>query len=214
MKSYWSLLIEQLKDFNYMLLMIFATITLFAAFYDDSKYAFLESFSIYFAVLLASLATAGCIYTKNSQFLSLKEEIQNEECKVMRGPMATTQNILVKDLVVGDIVVLEAGDKVPADCVLVKEMDMFVDQSFLYHGETNMEKQCSNDGVNDDQNPDAILYAGSSIMAGAGHALVCCVGQRTIYQKENPSFDMEEATNMTPLETKLSNLEKVISRYA
>lgn len=51
-------------------------------------------------------------------------------------------------------------------------------------------------------------------MAGAGHAIVCCVGPRTIYQKENPAFDMKEATNQTPLEIKLDNLGKVIGRYA
>lgn len=86
------------------------------------------------------MATAGCEYSKNKQFLNLQEEIQNEECKVIRGPLASSQNIKVSDLVVGDILVLEAGDKVPADCILVKEMDMFVDQSFLYARETNVEK--------------------------------------------------------------------------
>mmetsp|Transcript_116892 Transcript_116892/g.162364 ORF Transcript_116892/g.162364 Transcript_116892/m.162364 type:complete len:125 (+) Transcript_116892:833-1207(+) len=51
-------------------------------------------------------------------------------------------------------------------------------------------------------------------MAGAGHAIVCAVGPKTIYQKENPVFDMEEATNKTPLETKLDHLSKVLGRYA
>lgn len=51
-------------------------------------------------------------------------------------------------------------------------------------------------------------------MSGAGHAIVCAVGPRTIWQKENPTFDMKEATNKTPLETKLDNLSKVLGRYA
>lgn len=46
---------------------------------------------------------------------------------VLRGQYGTTQEILQTDLVVGDVVMLQAGDRVPADCLLIEEMDMFVD---------------------------------------------------------------------------------------
>jgi len=47
---------------------------------------------------------------------------------VLRGHMGTSQTIYCKDLVVGDIVLLGEGDRVPADCILIQEMDMKVDQ--------------------------------------------------------------------------------------
>jgi Ca2+-transporting ATPase len=52
----------------------------------------------------------------------------NEKCVVLRGQYGTSQTVYVKDLVVGDVVIFDQGDRVPADCMLIEEMDMKVDQ--------------------------------------------------------------------------------------
>ena len=57
----------------------------------------------------------------------LKEEIKNDTVSVLRGAMGTTQTVYSRDIVVGDIVLLNEGDRVPADCILIQEMDMKVD---------------------------------------------------------------------------------------
>jgi Ca2+-transporting ATPase len=49
----------------------------------------------------------------------------------------------VRELVVGDILELKNGDRVPADCILVEEMNMKIDQSFYYPGQVNVEKEQS-----------------------------------------------------------------------
>jgi len=67
-------------------------------------------------------------------------EILNEKSTVFRGQTGTSQEIFSNQLVVGDIVLLSAGDKVPADCILIEEMDMYVDQSIIFPGEERIEK--------------------------------------------------------------------------
>lgn len=90
----------------------------------------------------------------------------------------------VSDLCVGDVLLLEAGDRVPADCLLIEEMDMHVDQTSVYKGQESAsmaEKQCSKDnGANHIQNPDPCLLSGSLIRTGCGKAVVCAVGKCTL----------------------------------
>ena len=119
---------EQFTEFFNKLLLIVATIALFFSLYSATPYKWMDSVSIYLAVLLVCVISATCEFGKNKQFLKLQSEILNETCTVLRGQYGTSQQIYVKDIVVGDIVVLQAGDRVPADCFLIEEMDMFVDQ--------------------------------------------------------------------------------------
>ena len=61
-----------------------------------------------------------------------REEIEREEVQVIRGQYGLAYTTYVSELVVGDIVLLQAGDRVPADCLLVEEMDMKVDERYYY----------------------------------------------------------------------------------
>ena len=128
------------------------------------------------------------------------------------------QDILVSDLVVGDIIVLEQGDRVPADCLLVQEIDMFVDQSYYTGGvdeeQRNVEKQCSYGNVQEDQelNPDPILLQDSIIMSGSGKAIVLATGKRTLREKhikkkiDAGEHALEIGKKVTPFQTKLNLL--------
>jgi len=74
----------------------------------------------------------------------------NEKVTVLRGQYGTSQTIFVKDLVIGDIILLNEGDRVPADCLLIEEMDMKVDQKHYSPDALNSEntvKQCSYNDV-------------------------------------------------------------------
>mmetsp|Transcript_65509 Transcript_65509/g.90552 ORF Transcript_65509/g.90552 Transcript_65509/m.90552 type:complete len:226 (-) Transcript_65509:1982-2659(-) len=92
-------------------------------------------------------------------------------------------------------------------------MDMFVDQSMYFVGETNAEKQASN-GQNHEQNPDPILLTGSLIMAGAGKAVVLATGERTLLEVENEGKQLKFGEEMTPIQIRLQKLAVVISKYA
>ena len=146
---------------------MFAALQLFASFYSEANFAWLQSVSVAFAVIFAALISSICDYGKQKQFLNLQAEIIKQQITVLRGQYGTSQSVFVKDLCVGDIVLLEAGDRVPADCLLIREMDMFVDQSHFFAADDShcAEKQCSTSmGANHLDNPDPILLAGSLVM--------------------------------------------------
>lgn len=211
--SYWSLMKDQFSDTNVQILLLFATISLVCSFWSTVPYKYLESVSIYFAVFFAAIIASTCDYSKNKQFVNLQQEIKNEKVCVLRGQSGVTQQIYVRDLVVGDIIVLEAGDRVPADCLLVQEMDMFVDQSMYFIGETNAEKQASN-GENHYLNPDPILLTSSLIMNGSGKAVVLAVGKNTLNEVENEGRHLKFGDDFTPIQIRLQKLAVVISKYA
>lgn len=85
--------------------------------------------TIYLGVFAANLIASYCDHQKNKQFLGLKDEINKEQVVVYRGAMGTTESVSVRHLVIGDIIHIQQGDRVPADCVLVDEMNITVDQT-------------------------------------------------------------------------------------
>lgn len=113
------------------------------------------------------------------------DEINNQKVIVTRGARGNSTSIAIRDLVVGDIVDLNQGDRVPADCVLIEEMGIKVDQSIYYtevknpkeRGKhVNCAKETSMNDENGDNhrtNPDPFLFSNSKVMTGQGKALVC-----------------------------------------
>jgi magnesium-transporting ATPase (P-type) len=150
-RTFWQILWDQFDERYIQILLVFATVSLVVSIFTKSENGanskkWLEAISIYFAVLFAAMVQTFCDWGKEKQFLRLQNEIQNEKVTVLRGQYGTSQTVLSKDLVVGDIVLLNQGDRVPADCILVQEMDMHVDQQSFFPdmmGSENTVKQCS-----------------------------------------------------------------------
>ena len=149
----------------------------------------------------------------------------NEKCVVLRGQYGTSQTVYVKDLVVGDVVIFDQGDRVPADCMLIEEMDMKVDQRFFYPDEEGSEmvtKQCSYLDIEEDiaKNPDNILLQDSIVMTGNGKAVVLAVGPHTLKEKElredmqSNKYALQIEKDETPFQAKLRILAEIIGAYA
>jgi len=118
-----------------------ASLYLAFSIFSNSTTAYIESLTIYSGLFFASLVSATCDYIKERQYLKLKDEINNAHVTVYRGAYGTVQSIPIRQLVVGDIVDIHQGDRVPADCVLIEEMNITVDQSMYYPGQINVEKE-------------------------------------------------------------------------
>lgn len=222
-RSFWAILWDQLDEFYVQLLIIVATILLLLSLGPEApEYKWVESFSVYFAVIFACFIQTLCDWGKESQFLKLQGEIQDQKVTVLRGQYGTTQRILANQLVVGDVVLLEAGDRVPADCLLIEEMDMFVDQSYynVVDNEHNVEKQCSTqDPTEDEANPDPMLLADSLVMAGSGKAVILAVGKNVLKETELGEGEARDAKlriehKETPFQSKLTILSKIVGTWA
>ena len=196
-----TLLARQFEDSNVIFLIWAATAYLVLSAFSASTTAYIEALTIYSGLLFAALCSAACDWVKERQYLKLKDEINNQEVTVWRGAYGTCQSIPVRDLVVGDVVDIHQGDRVPADCILLEEMNITVDQSAYFPGQTNAQKENSayygahpNDPHaevdNHKQHPDPFLFTDTKVMTGQGKALVCCVGPNTVLATKRKPKDL------------------------
>lgn len=164
------------------ILLVAATLTLIIGLFNDlskdtTSYQWVEGASIYFAVAFITLFTTACDYLKEKQFLKLHDQVKNQEVSVVRGQYGLSQPCLVSDLVVGDVILVETGMRIPADCVLIDGMDITVDETIYNEGRTMIvSKTISKGEEHHRENPDPFLLANSLIMTGSGRAVVCAVG--------------------------------------
>ena len=117
---------------------------------------------------------------------------------VVRGYSGLSETCLASQIVVGDIITIEAGMKIPADCILIDGIDVECDET-MYKGCVNRVKKAIYDGKGQDDNPDPFLLCRSFVTAGCGRAVVCAVGKRTRWYAENPVEDLEDDNEKTPL---------------
>lgn len=191
--SFIRLVFESLNDPIIKILLIALCIKIIFLFHDSNIY---ETLGIAISIFLASFISAISEYGSEKAFEKLEEENNNINVKVLRdGNKIITK---MDDIVVGDIVYLESGDKVPADGVIVKG-EIVVDESYLT-GET-IEK---NKSVNDE------VYMGSIVNEKSAILRINLVGEKTYYGKI--ASDIQEKSNPSPLKMKLTDLAKFISK--
>lgn len=200
--TFFRLFIETLGDPIIKILLLALSIKTIFLFKD---FDYFETIGIVIAILVASLISAISEYGSNKAFQSMQEESSKINVRVKRNKSLT--EISIDDVVVGDIIVLTSGDRVPADGVLVKGK-LSVDESSL-NGETKevYKEYTNNLNVILDKNK---VYRGTTIYDGEAEVLVTKVGMETLYGKMAKVLIDEEETS--PLKLRLTNLAKIISR--
>ncbi len=173
-----------------------------------------EPVGIAIAVLLATLVSTFSEHRNENAFQKLQEEASQILCKVYRDGFI--REISVNDLVVGDCVLLQSGDKVPADGVLA-DGELKVDQSVL-NGETaEAKKSVMPDGHSETEtamdflNPYKI-FRGAVVCSGSAVMRVTTVGDKSVYGQIAGELQQGDDRD-TPLKVKLGNLAKGISRF-
>ena len=81
---------------------------------------------IIFALIIIFVTTM-VDYIKDSRFVTLQQMLKDEQISVIRGKAFQTRTISVWDLVVGDVILLDSGDRVPADCIIIQQENIKVD---------------------------------------------------------------------------------------
>lgn len=167
-----------------------------------------EGISIVIVAILLVTIIAMTDYLKDKKFIELSANIKEESVPVIRGKLGATQSISVWDVVVGDVVLLETGASVPADCLIIESQDLVVDEPIKHEtAEGNLEQTRD---VNK-SHMDPCLLAGSIIKKGQCKAIVCCVGENSTRGIQESKLDTDKDT---ALQTKLDNLEKQFIKYA
>ena len=199
--TFMHLLLESLGDPIIKILLIALAIKVVVLFRDFDWY---ETIGILIAIFLASFISSISEYGSEKAFSRLQEEQLKTTAKVRRSGKII--EIPSGEIVVGDIVMLSSGDKIPADGYLVKG-NLSVDESAL-NGETKEAKKLSkNCPVISDNNR---VFRGSVVYNGEAEMLVRFIGDNTILGKI--SQELQEVVPESPLKIKLRGLAKTISR--
>ena len=188
------LFIESLSDPIVKILLIALGIKLLLIFNKNDIY---ETVGIAIAVFLASLISVISEYGSEKAFEKLNEENNNIKVKAIRNKKKCVINI--EEVVVGDIILLESGDKVPADGVII-ESSLILDESSLT-GESKEKEKHVNDNV----------FMGSIVTSKTAIIKVTKVGEQTYYGKI--AIDIQEEKSDSPLKLRLRNLAKLISIF-
>ncbi len=199
--SFLRLLIESLGDPIIKILLIALAIKVVVLFKNFDWY---ETIGILIAIFLASFISSISEYGSEQAFNRLQEESVKTLVKVRRNNII--KEIPLNEVVVGDIVLLNAGDKIPADGYLVKG-NISVDESAL-NGETKeAKKESTYTAEVSNKNK---VYRGSVVYSGIAEMKVTLVGDNTIYGKI--SQELQEKVPESPLKTKLRGLANTISK--
>ena len=191
--TWMELFLGSFNDTTLIVLIVSAIVSLAVGVYDNPQHGWIEGAAILFAVLLVAIVTATNDYEKESQFQKLNAVKEDVCIQVIRN--GNTISINTKEIVVGDIIKLNAGDKIPADGILVSGSDVTCDQSGLTGESIDIEKNHENDNF---------LLSGTNISSGYCTMLVIAVGVQSRYGKLRASLTTE-ATD-TPLQEKLDTL--------
>ena len=173
----------------------------------------IETCGIFLAILLATLVSTYSEYSNENAFQKLQEEASRIRCKVWRD--GEPVEIHIDDIVVGDAVILEAGDKIPADGILLSG-DVKLDQAAL-NGESEEahKKIAPQDFLWDDNNIDFLdkyrLFRGSVVVEGTGVMEAVKIGDASVYGKLTQELKDDERDS--PLKLKLKGLAKSISKF-
>lgn len=175
-----------------------------------------ESFTDVFIILAVVLINAvlGVVQeSKAEKAIEALQKITAATSKVLRDGRPVT--VKSEDLVVGDVVLLEAGDAVPADCRLIEAASLKAEESALT-GESVPVTKCAEklcaDGEKDVPLGDKknMVYMGSSVSYGRGVAVVTAVGMDTEMGKIAGALAAAKDED-TPLQKKLNQLSKILS---
>lgn len=174
---------------------------------DDSgaKLEWIEGVTIAVAILVIVFGQAINDKVRNKKFVKLNEKKQDRLVAVVRS--GKTSVISVFDILVGDLVRLEAGDVVPADGVLVEGFSVQCDESPLT-GESDLVEKTPAQEAEARGSGDYLIQSGTMVEHGVGMYLVTAVGVNSTYGRIRMSLrnDVEE----TPLQQKLGRLAKQI----
>ena len=175
-----------------------------------------ESFTDVFIILAVVLINAvlGVVQeSKAEKAIEALQKITAATSKVLRDGRPVT--VKSEDLVVGDVVLIEAGDAVPADCRLIEAASLKAEESALT-GESVPVTKCAEklcaDGEKDVPLGDRknMVYMGSSVSYGRGVAVVTAVGMDTEMGKIAGALAAAKDED-TPLQKKLNQLSKILS---
>lgn len=158
----------------------------------------IEGFGLLIFLIVVNVIITGFDFIKDDRFLKLQKILKDEKVSVIRGKAFQTRSISVWKLVVGDVIMLNAGDRCPADCLVIESSELCVQEV-----EPELEKR--------DSTSYPFINAGSLIKSGSAKVLVAVVGEKSSRGTKEAKLNMNEDS---PLNQKLDAIASRLMLFA
>ncbi len=209
-EGFWEKLLSNFGDPMIKILCVALIINIIFAFLGQTEWY--ESVGIALAVILATFVSTFSEYRNENAFQKLQDEASKIKCKAYRNNEVT--EISIDDVVVGDCIILQSGDKIPADGNLI-DGNINVDQSVL-NGESKEAKKKAIPNDYQEEEMDFLnpyqVFRGTIVCSGNGIMEVTTVGDKSVYGKIASELQLDDDRE-SPLKVKLSNLANGISKF-
>ncbi|MDR1635514.1 MAG: calcium-translocating P-type ATPase, PMCA-type [Bifidobacteriaceae bacterium] len=207
-QSFWSKLLGNLGDPMIKILLVALAINVVFAFMGEAEWY--ESVGIAAAVIVATMVSTLSEYRNENAFVKLQEEASRISAKTWRDGRLV--ELPIDQLVVADVVLLQTGDKVPADG-WVAAGEITLDQSALNGESQEVTKTAAPEAPEEPDFLDASsVYRGSVVLSGDARMVVGTVGNASVYGGIAAELATTDSRD-SPLKVKLSDLAKGISRF-
>ena len=200
LNTFIELLCDALSDTTLVILLIAAAVSIVVGTIENPKSGYAEGVAIYIAVFLAASISAFNDYSKQIAFRSLEQSAQSDE-RVSALRNGKIESINPVDVVIGDILVLQPGDLIAADCILLTKNIFIESDEASLTGETKSVKKSIDS--------DPFLLSSCLVVQGEQcHALVIGIGVSSQWGRIKENLVIEPVN--TPLQDKLAEMTKVI----
>eukprot|EP00008_Paramoeba_atlantica_P013334 CAMPEP_0201482814 /NCGR_PEP_ID=MMETSP0151_2-20130828/7063_1 /ASSEMBLY_ACC=CAM_ASM_000257 /TAXON_ID=200890 /ORGANISM="Paramoeba atlantica, Strain 621/1 / CCAP 1560/9" /LENGTH=967 /DNA_ID=CAMNT_0047865677 /DNA_START=47 /DNA_END=2950 /DNA_ORIENTATION=- len=200
-KSWFALWWEAMQDTTLIILCIAAAVSLVIGIIvpedEEEGGSWIEGLAILLAVLLVSCVTATNEYKQEGQFRELNKVKEDKEVKVIRG--GRQREVRIAQIFVGDIVIIDCGDQIPSDGIIVQSDELTVDESVMTGEPDSLPKS---------PNGDYRMLSGCQCDAGMGRMLVVATGERSQW-----GITLKKLTDdrtETPLQKNLGEMAEMI----
>jgi Ca2+-transporting ATPase len=203
-ESWCSMFLNCFKDLMLQILLVAAVVSLIltSVFSSRSFEEYIETISIFIAVLLVSIVQTQVDYAQQASFLEINKLKNSYEVNVIRNGHEV--QIKSTDVLKGDILSLKSGNAIAADCLYISGQDLKVNNS-------------SQTGESDaipvhEQMP--FIYGNTAVETGFGHALVVAIGEKTRsgdMMKKIQDLEAEKKDERSPLQIKLDGVAKILT---
>lgn len=195
--SAWKQYLDKYNDPIIRILLVAVVLSTIVAIIEGNS--LIDTVGIALAVILATTIAYLTEFKSNREFDALNALREDTGVKVVRDGTAST--IQMRDVVVGDLILLEAGDALPADGYLISSANVEVDES-AFTGESEPVRKAAED----------VVLKSSFVTAGIGRMIAGSVGDQT--RMGEISASLTEGTRPdTPLQVKLKDLAALISKF-
>ncbi len=213
-KTMFARVLEQLSDPMIIILIVAAIVSAGTEWFEAKGFVFPTDTVIILVVVVINTVLGVLQESKAEAAIEALQEMSAATSKVYRdGKMVSVRS---EDLVVGDVILLEAGDAVPADCRIIECASMKIEEAALTGESVPVDKLIAilGGGKEESEIPlgdrKNMAYMGSTVVYGRGKAVVVATGMQTEMGKIADAIAQAEE-GQTPLQIKLSQLSKILT---